>query len=289
MLFTVRMACPEDAEEIVPWTTDTFEWGDYVVDQFDQWSTDPNGLLMVGVDDGDTAISMSRAAMVSPIEAWFQGARVREDWRREGVAGAMAAFGADWARERGARVARLIVEEANEPARKQVEHDGFRNVGDWVRARRAVGEASPLPAGNGGRRVPAQEQLVRAHASEAVPAYMSWSAGSLARPSRGLFAVGWTWRRLAQSDLEQAAKHEALWTARSGWVMAAMSDAQLEVGWLETREDDAVDLLRAIVDLASKLDAEGFDVTMPATPWLTAAARRAGCELLPLTVYETSL
>ena len=118
---------------------------------------------------------------------------------------------------------------------------------------------------------------------------MSWSAGSLARPSRGLFAVGWTWRRLAQSDLEQAAKHEALWTARSGWVMAAMSDAQLEVGWLETREDDAVDLLRAIVDLASKLDAEGFDVTMPATPWLTAAARRAGCELLPLTVYETSL
>lgn len=289
MPYSIRPARAGDKAAIASFTQDTFEWGDYVVDQFDRWSSDPNGLLIVGVDDDDMAISMSRTAMLSPVEAWFQGARVREDWRRKGVAGAMAAYGAQWARERGARVARLIVEEGNEAAGKQVEHDGFRNVGDWVRASRTVGEASPLPAGNGGQRVSAQEQLVRAHASEAVPAYMSWSAGSLARPSRGMFAVGWTWRRLAQSDLEQAAKHEALWTARSGWVMAAMSNDLLEVGWLETRKEDAADLLRGIVDLASKLEAESFSVTVPATPWLTTAARRAGCELSPITVYETSL
>ena len=289
MSFSTRPARAEDKAAIASFTEDTFEWGDYVVDQFDRWLADPNGVVIVGVDESDTAISMGRTTMLSPIEAWLQGVRVRDDWRRRGIAGAMAADGTAWARERGARVARLIIEDWNEPARKQVEHDGFRNVGDWVRARRSVGEASPLPAGNGGRRVAAQEQLVRAHASEAEPAYMSWSAGSLARPSRGLFAVGWAWRRLAKGDLEQAAKHDALWITRSGWVMAAISDSLLEVGWLETRQEDAVDLLRAIVDLASKLDAESLAVTMPATPWLTTAARRAGCELLRFSVYETSL
>ena len=75
----------------------------------------------------------------------------------------MADHLSDWAAARKARVIRLVVEERNEPARHQVERSGFRAVGDWVRATRSIGEASPVPAGNGGRRVPATEQLVPAN------------------------------------------------------------------------------------------------------------------------------
>ncbi len=289
MPFSIRPARADDKASIASFTENTFDWGDYVADRFDDWLEDAKGVSIVGVDADDTAISISRVTLLTPAEAWFQGARVREDWRRRGVAGAMVEYGSEWATTRGAQVGRLAVEAWNTPARLQVERSGFRAVGDWVRATRTVGDASPIPAGNGGRRVSAQEQLVRAHAAEAVPAFMSWSTGSLARPTRGLFAVRWRWQRLTEVDLEQAARNEALWTARSGWVMAARRDEQLEVAWLETREDDAVDLMRAIVDLATKLEAESIGVMLPAVGWLTTAARRAGCELHPMTVYEISL
>lgn len=288
-MFSIRPARGDDKTAVATFTTGTFDWGDYVLDRFDDWLEEPNSVVMVGVDPTDTAISCSFVSMVSPTEAWFQGARVRDNWRRKGVASAMNAHGFEWAREHGALVARLTVEDWNVAARNQVESDGFRNVGSWVRATRAVGEASPLPAGNGGQRVSAQEQLVRAHASESTPAFMSWSTSSLARAGRGLFAIGWRWRRLTEADLEQFARHEALWMARSGWVIAAPSNDRLEVGWLETRDDDAVDLLRSIVDLATKLDTESIGITVPSVPWLTSATRRAGCELHPMTVYEASL
>jgi GNAT superfamily N-acetyltransferase len=287
--FSIRPARTGDKEAVAAFTQDTFEWGDYVADQFDNWMEDPDGIVVAAVDEDDTPVAMSYALMLSATEAWFQGARVHPDWRRKGIAGAMAAYGSEWAGDHGAQVARLAIEEWNTNAQGQVERDGFRAVGDWVRATRAVGEASPLPTGNGGRRVPAQEQLVRAHASEAAPAFMSWSTSPLVRAARGLFAVRWRWRRVTEADLELAAKHDALWTARSGWVLAAQSHERLEVGWLETREEDAVDLLRSIIDLATKLDAESVGLIVPAVSWLTAAIRRAGCDLHPMIVYEISL
>lgn len=289
MSYSIRPARASDKEPIASFTQNTFEWGDYVADRFDTWLDDPAGILIVAADENDEAVAVSFAVMLSPTEAWFQGARVRKDRRREGIAGAMAEFGTEWARERGAHIGRLAIEDWNTPARGQVERDGFRATSEWVIANRPVGEASPVPSGNGGRRVPAQEQLVPAHASEAGPAFMSWSTGPLVRNARGLFAVRWQWRRLTEDDLETAAKHDALWTARSGWVLAAPTGDTLEVGWLETREDDAADLMRAIVDLAVKRDAEGVRITIPNVGWLTTAARRAGCDLHPIIVYAKPL
>ena len=133
------------------------------------------------------------------------------------------------------------------------------------------------------------EQLARAHSSDAEPAFMAWSASPLGRRARGLFVTTWTWRRLTATDLIAAARGEALWTARSGWVLAARHTETLEVGWLETREEDAVDLMRAVVDLAVAEGADRLLAMLPAVPWLTQAARRAGCDVNPLSVYEKPL
>ena len=289
MAYTIRPARPEDKTAITAFADDTFEWGDYIIEAFDDWVADASGVVVVAVDADDTAIALSRLGLQSATEAWLQGVRVRRDWRRQGVASALTDHLGRWALENGCRVMRLAVEAENTAARSQFQDSGFRPVGDWVQATRSIGEASPVPAGNGGRRVPAEEQFVPAHSSETVPAFMSWSAGPLAKPTRGLFAVRSMWRRLAESDLERAARHEAFWIARPGWVVAARRGDQLEVAWLETREDDAYDSMRALVDLASKQEAEGIAVTIPAVGWLTSAARRIGCDLFPVTVYERPL
>ena len=286
MDYTIRPARTEDRNSISSFTEATFEWGDYVAASFDEWLEDPEALLVVAADSDDRAIAMSRCSMVSRNEAWLQGARVHPDWRRRGIAGAMARTMTGWAKDQKAQILRLAIEDWNEAAIKQVEHDGFGRRSSWVLASRSVGAASPVPSGNGGRRVSALEQLNRAHSSDSESAFMVWSAGPLAREARGLFAVRWIWRRLVSLDLVNAAKGNALWTARSGWVMASRDEERLEVGWLDTRREDATELMRALVDLAATEGADRLDVTMPGVPWLTQAARQAGCEITPLAVYE---
>jgi GNAT superfamily N-acetyltransferase len=289
MNYAIRPARRDDRDAVAEFTESTFSWGDYVVDAFERWVDDSDGLVVVATGDDDRAVAMSRCGLLTPTEAWLQGARVREDWRRQGIAGAMARRLTTWAADRGARVVRLAVEDWNEPARGQVERDGFGQASAWVYATRSVGAASPVPSGNGGRRVAALEQLVRTHSSDAEPAYMAWTAGALGRRARGLFAVSWTWRRLTPGDLANAARADALWSARSGWVLAARRDETLEVGWVETRQEDAQDLMRALVDLAAAEGADRLLAMLPAVPWLTQAVRKAGCDVERISIYEMPL
>ena len=65
MTYSIRHARGSDKDAIASFTQDTFEWGDYVTDQFDRWLEDPNGHLIVGVDENDTAVAISFAALLS--------------------------------------------------------------------------------------------------------------------------------------------------------------------------------------------------------------------------------
>ena len=183
MTYEIRPARAEDHAAIASFTEATFDWGDYVADAFEQWLADPHGLVVVAADPADRAVAVSKATMVSDTEAWFQGARVHPEWRRRGIANAMANTMAEWARSRGARVVRLLVEDWNDIAQRQVEAGGFRAVGSWAVAERTIGAASPVPSGNGGRRVPALEQLVRAPSAEAESGPESASASASASAS----------------------------------------------------------------------------------------------------------
>lgn len=82
----IRPARKSDLDSIRLWTADTFSWGDYIEDVFERWRLDPMGELAVLVDAEDIPIAIANAAMVSPTEAWLQGARVHPEFRRQGLA-----------------------------------------------------------------------------------------------------------------------------------------------------------------------------------------------------------
>lgn len=282
----IRAATPDDKPAVAAFTSNTFSWGDYVSDAFDDWVGD-DGLVVAELDG--RVVALVRGVLLSPREAWLQGARVHPDYRRRGIGGRLNQHLRDWARERGAVVARLLIEADNKAAQAQVEASGMRRVAEFVRAHRAVGDASPLPAGNGGRRVGALEKLRRAHSSEAEPAFMAWGTSELARAGRGLFGVGWRFRRLQVEDLAMAGTHGALWTARSGWVMGAVRDELFEIAWLVTGPDDAEDLMRAVVDVAIDEGADRVQAMVPATDWMVRAARRANYATEIELVYAVEL
>ena len=289
MSFSIRPARANDISAIAAFTANTFEWGDYVVDELPGWLDNPNSRVMVAVAEDDVAVAMGRGLLLSPTEIWFQGARVSEPWRRRGIASAIGEALGEWARKRNAQVARLVTESWNTPAQRQVEAIGFTAKGNWVVGSRDVTDTGPTIVSNGGQRAKAHRKLELAHSSEAVPAWVSWRSGPLAGPSRGLCVRHWRWAQLTVPALEAAAKEGALWSSQTGWAKAYRNEAQLTVGWLDCGPDDAKDMIKSLVDLAFETRAERLQVTVPEIDWLVAALKSSGCELHPMIVYERPL
>jgi ribosomal protein S18 acetylase RimI-like enzyme len=287
---SVRPALPSDHDAIVAFTRDTFEWGDYVADEFAGWLERDDTLVVVAVADDGPAIAIATARMLSPSEAWFHAARVHPDHRGRGIAAEVSAALRAWARERGAAVGRLLVEDWNEASIRHVEKTGRRRVASMVRCSKSVGDASPSPDGNGGRRIPSRLRARPAHSADAQPAFASWSVGELGRASRGLFGTGWSVRRLTIDDLAAAARRSAFWEIGGGWALASStSDARFEVSWLETREEDADDLLRSLIDSAIGSGSESITAWVPDIGWAVRAARRLGFETSLMHVYAGEL
>src|SRR5680860_228161 len=274
----VRPALPSDRDAIVAFTRDTFDWGDYIADVFDTWLARDDTQVMVALSDGQP-IATGTARMLSPSEAWFHGARVHPEYRGQGIAADVSVALKAWARERGAIVGRLLIEEGNEASIRHVEKTDHRRVATMVRCTKAVGDASPSPDGNGGRQIPSKLRARPANSAEAQAAFASWSVGALGRASRGLFGIGWSFRRLTIGDLEAAARGGAFWEIGAGWALAsAAPDSRFDVGWIETREEDADDLLRSLIDLAISSGSESVSLWIPNVDWAVKATRRLGFE-----------
>ncbi len=288
-VYTVRPARMEDHPAIASFTKDTFSWGDYVTRVYKDWIADPDGFVAVAVDAQDRPVAMAKIGMLSPTEAWAQGARVHPEHRRRGLATMLSDELNSWAAERGAAVVRLVVEDWNKPAIAQVTQMGMRPTCAWVMADRPIGSASPVPEGNGGQRVPGSERLRRAPSPEAEPAYLSWGGGPLVRAARGLFAIGWSFRKLTVNDLAAAAASRSLFEGHSGWAMAAIEGDRFRVSWVETRPDSAQTMVRALVDAALDAGAESIELMLPAADWLRNALQRLGFDLNPMTVYARAL
>jgi len=290
MDYHIRRAQPGDKKAVAAFTESTFAWGDYVADAFDRWLVDPNGILLVAADAADSAVAIVRGAMLSPTELWLQGARVHPEWRRRGVASALDETMETWARSRGGRVARLAIEDWNTAAQRQVGKLGMRRIGGWMTAWRDAKAAKPIVTGNGGRRRRPQDRIAAAPSAEAAPAFMAWSAGSLGRAARGLFAIGWTWRRLTLEDLSAAARAGALWMSPAGWILGAVDNHKdLEIGWVETGQEEIDELLTGVVDLAPELDATHVTLKLPAVDWMRAALERHGFTTEGLVLYAKEL
>lgn len=286
MLF--REAIHGDVDEIVGFTKDTFEWGDYVPDMIAEWINDSSGVVMVAVDESGI-VGLARVVLLTHTEAWSHAARVRPDRRGEGVAGDLADALLDWARSRGVHITRLLIEDDNESSIKHIQKKGFRRVATVVRARRAIGAATPNPEGNGGRRTTSVAIARPVNAADAAMLGAGWSLSPCGRPLRGLVAEGWSFHTLSEKDLEIAAQDGGLWQVGQSWAVTRQSDTEFDVALLDTAPEEAFDTIRSLINLANERGAEDFWMWLADVDWLVQAARRTGCEVSSSGIWAYSL
>jgi GNAT superfamily N-acetyltransferase len=107
----VREARPDDYEAIAGFTQNTWpdrEGGDYIPDIYHDWIEGESKRTAVAVVDGEVA-GLAQTLLLSEWEAWNQGLRVNPEFRGRGVSVAITEDLFEWARERGATVARNMV------------------------------------------------------------------------------------------------------------------------------------------------------------------------------------
>ncbi len=275
----VRPARVEDIPKVAHWTQDTFDWGDYVPERLPKWLADQDSHTVVCLD-GDAIVGVSNTVMLSDTEAWLEGARVHPDHRRRGVASLMNRTGLDWARDRGARVARLAVEDTNTAAREQVEVMGYRQTSKWAHANLNPLRNPPTDLAKG---------LQPAPSADVDAAWLSWISGELSRPGREMLALSWRWRTATPADLVDAVRNGAFFQSPAGWLIADQPERDwMRCGWLATTPDAAPQLIDDLLKTAREWGVDEVTIKVPWTPWMVEALVRAGDEPGALIVYAVA-
>jgi GNAT superfamily N-acetyltransferase len=118
---------------------------DYIPRVFDRWISDAGAAFEVAEVDG-LVVGAQRLRPYAPGLMWYEGLRVAETYRRQGIARAMLEAAIDEAREQGFREMRLATRD--EPAVRLFEAAGFRllvEVKWWRGLRVEGGEPARIP------------------------------------------------------------------------------------------------------------------------------------------------
>jgi GNAT superfamily N-acetyltransferase len=290
----VRQARADDADAVAAFTRDTwaeFDRGDYLPSVFPEWvaGDGPDQRTFVA-ERGANVVGCCQAVRLSAHEAWTQGMRVHPDCRGEGVAAALDAAALEWARNRGAAVARNMVFSWNE---------------EGTAAARALGY-EPRAAFRWARPDPAPDRGEAGAVADAPDAAWACWARSDARDRLGGLALdddeSWALSEWTRERCRRAADERA--------VLAVRSEAGTRAAAARTRTTDTDDgtvavygascwrdlsaaraLFAAIARDAAACDATATRVLVPETPRHVSDATATGAAVddHPDLVFEADL
>jgi GNAT superfamily N-acetyltransferase len=148
----IRPARPEDREVVLAFCSNTWEWGDYIERVWDEWLSDPAGLLLVATVDEQPA-GVAHMDMLTAEDAWLEGLRVDPQFRHQGLARALTEALQLEAMRRGATRARLAVESTNERSIQISERGHWYRVGEFTLFSATDSTGTPQPSAEGRSRL----------------------------------------------------------------------------------------------------------------------------------------
>ena len=146
---TIRLAQPQDKATVLAFCAQTWDWGDYIPQVWDEWLADPSGRLLVAIL-ADRPVGLIHMQMVASDECWLEGMRVDPAMRKQGISKRLNEQAMREARRMGATVARLATRSDNVVAQRALDSGGFAQVGTYLHyaapAEEVRGAPQPLVA-----------------------------------------------------------------------------------------------------------------------------------------------
>ena len=136
----IRPATKEDKEEVLRFCIDTFEWGDYIVQVWDLWHSDRNGVLLVAEEEEYSVHNKKQTYVIAVSHVylcpnkrnvWLEGIRVNPNYRRRSVATQLLYKMISYGKEQGAIEASAIVADNNIASQLMMERNGFAAISKW--------------------------------------------------------------------------------------------------------------------------------------------------------------
>ncbi|MDI6691614.1 MAG: GNAT family N-acetyltransferase [Candidatus Bathyarchaeota archaeon] len=189
----VRKARSTDHEAVFKFCEKTWSWGDYIPKVWDKWLKEKNDRVFVATID-DVPVGISHLSIDKPDEVWLSGARTDPKYRRRGVATAITKKCLEYARKKGAKVARLVTESDNIAARTLLQKLGFKQVAEFVEMKM---EKITEEKSNNSRWIEENETEV---------SWVSLQNSRVYHKSAGLYTVLFHWFSLEKRDLERFIK-----------------------------------------------------------------------------------
>ena len=283
----IRRATHDDYEGVVAITSELWadRGGDYLPRVYHDWLEDDDEVdrkTFVAEVDGAVA-GIVQGVFLSADEAWFQGMRVDPAVRRHGVSRRLTEAGFDWARGRGATVARNMIFSWNVAGLGAARASGFEPVTEfrWAHPEPDPGAESPLEV-----------------AADPSAAWRYWTESDARTHLGGLgidLEESWAMRELTRDDLHRVADETAVFAVLGEGGVSGMSyrsreyDRENDEGDLETWAEygvgawkdleSAESLLAAVARDAAALGADRTRVLIPETAGTVSDAVYAGGEV----------
>ncbi len=127
----IRRARPSDKNMVLDLCMNTFEWGDYIDKVWDNWISDPLGLLLVYESTASSSTSkLSPLGIIHIVKCldnilWLEGLRVNKIHRNKGIATALLKYSLDYGSNNGIEEYGALVSENNFASQNMMEKFGF--------------------------------------------------------------------------------------------------------------------------------------------------------------------
>jgi GNAT superfamily N-acetyltransferase len=265
----IRPARPGDRPAMERICVQTWEWGDYIPEVWDDWLADEQGLPIVCELEG-RVVALSRIRLQAPDQIWLEGMRVDPEYRRRGIGRQLLEHSFTFAREHGARTVRLSTSYHNIPVHTLTAQAGMVRVGAyqlWI--------ADPLPGGP-------DPAFLSAEHTDLVRAFLSGSP--LMAYTHGLYSVDWAWQELSSARVAQFLEtgQFAARFAPDGRLAALAvlhPDPEYNELWItfvDGKTTTLTNLATAVRGHAARIGVEKAQVMVPDLGWLRADLSRAG-------------
>jgi len=247
----------------------TWEDGDYIPYVWDRWLADEQGPLIVGELEGQV-VALCKISFQTPDQVWLQGMRVDPDYRQRGIGRKFLEYSLDYARENGARVARLSTSVRNTAVHRMAADAGMERIGVYV-----FWVTTSLPEGP-------QLTVLSAHDQAAVEAFLR--ASPVLDACRGVCEADWAWQDLSEERLPgllESGRIVALVAAEGHLAALAVvshdaDDQALGAGFADGEPSAVRELAMAIRVHAARLGAVQARAWLPEVAWLREAFASAG-------------